>query len=176
MPACKMQKPELDTAKVARLVNRGRVMLRLEKAMAEMNRLALDLVRPAAVYRLVEVVAVSGENVTFRSGDQSEKTLRLGPKAGLLAPAETAMASVVSIGGGLEAEVKRLNRKKDVFNSYVLDCLGVAYLNLAGKSLIAEAERIAAGKGWGVGRRLAPGSLVGWALAGQRDICEMAPC
>ena len=174
MPSCHIPNPEMDTEKVARLVNGGRVMPRLEKAMADMNQLAAGMSRPVAVYRLVEVVAVEGGNVTFRYDDSAEKTLCLGPKADLLAPAELAMASVTSIGGDLEAEVKRLSQAGDAFNSYVLDCLGVAYLNLAGKEIIAEAERLAAEKGWGVGRRLAPGSLVGWALTGQRDICEMA--
>ena len=174
MPVCHIENPEMDTEKVARLVNHGRVMPRLEQAMAEMNQRAAELVSPSAAYRLVEVVAVDGQNVTFRSKDQAEMTLCLGPKADLLAPAKLAMASVTSIGGGLEAEVKRMNKEKDSFNAYVLDCLGVAYLNLAGKEIIAEAERLAAEKGWGVGRRLAPGSLVGWALTGQRDICELA--
>ena len=174
MPTCSIENPYLDTKKVALLVNRGRAMPRLEQAMAEMNQLASGLVTPRAAYRMFEVREVTGENVTFRAEDQTEKTLRLGPKADLLAPAQLAMASVTSIGGALEAEVKRLNQNRDNFNAYVLDCLGVAYLNLAGKSIIARAEHMAAEKGWGIGRRLAPGSLVGWDLRGQKDICQMA--
>ena len=38
-----------------------------------------------------------------------------------------------------------------------------------------RAEEVAVEAGWGVGAALAPGSLVGWPLEGQREVCGLLP-
>jgi hypothetical protein len=48
-------------------------------------------------------------------------------------------------------------------------------LGSAGAALRCVAEEAAASLGWGVSEALSPGSLVGWQLRGQRELCSLLP-
>ncbi len=48
-------------------------------------------------------------------------------------------------------------------------------LGAVGEAMRCLAEEAAAERGWGVSPSLSPGSLVGWPLRGQRELCALLP-
>ncbi len=162
---------ELDPAKVALDLNRGRenktVILELEKALEK----AAGLWAPQGLYETVEVLALEGETIRIRSGwDNREAALRIGPKADLMAPASRAVVSVSTIGPALEREVARLNKADQMLEGYFLDSVGVIALGEVGRAVRTRVEAMAKEQGLGVGPSMAPGSLVGWPTSGQKDL------
>jgi hypothetical protein len=57
----------------------------------------------------------------------------------------------------------------------MLDSAGVVGLGAVGEALRCLAEETAAREEWGVSAALSPGSLVGWELVGQRELCALLP-
>ena len=166
--------------------------------------LGQTLFAPVAVYDEFEVRSVAGARVELAVGAASSENmyeaaasshdvaaasltgsagLTVGPKAHLLAPAKRLLAAVYTIGPALETRVGELQRAGDLLLSYMLDCAGVMALGLVGERLrrLAEEQAAAAssharsGGGWGVSPSLSPGSLVGWPVQGQRELCALLP-
>ena len=126
---------------------------------------------PAAVTNEFDVLGTKGRELVLVGGSR----LHIGPKIDLLEPAERVLVSVDTIGPALEKEVERLNARGEILDAYMLDSVGVVALGSVGDALRAMAERRAAELGWGVGAALSPGSLVGWPLRGQRELCALLP-
>jgi len=143
----------------------------LRRAAEEAISLGQTLWQPAAVYEWAGVQAVAGECVTLAGA--GGVVLRVGPKADLLAPARRMLVSVVTIGSALEQRVQALQAEGDGLAAYLLDCAGVLALGAAGNAVRCLAEEAAAVEGWGVSPSLSPGSLLGWPLHGQRELCEL---
>lgn len=146
-----------------------------EKAIA----LGRSLWQPMALYDWFNVETVTGEHVQL-SGNSIHKfqppvALRIGPKADLLAGAERLLVSVGTIGPALEQRVHELQAGGDGLLSYLLDSAGVLALGAVSEAVRCLAEETAAELGWGVSPSLAPGSLVGWPLTGQRELCALLP-
>lgn len=161
---------EIIAVPASRQINAG--MLRdAEEAIA----LGQTLWQPQAVYDWFDVLAVDGERVTLATSAGAEAVLHVGPKADLLAPARRALVSVGTIGPALEAKVHELQADRHSMAAYLLDSAGVVALGAVGEALRCLVEEAAAGLGWGVSPSLSPGSLVGWALRGQRELCELLP-
>jgi hypothetical protein len=133
-------------------------------AIAEAQRLA----EPAAVWALLPVHQVDGERARV-----GEAWLRVGPHADLLAPARRALVSVATIGPTLEVEERRLVQEGSLLESFMLDSAGVLALGAVGDSLSRLAEALAVQREWGVSLALAPGSLVGWPVHGQKALCSL---
>jgi hypothetical protein len=85
------------------------------------------------------------------------------------------LVGVVSIGPALERRVHELQQAGEHVKAYMLDNAGVVALGAASEALRCVVEEAAAGLGWGVSPSLSPGSLVGWSLRGQRDLCALLP-
>jgi len=101
--------------------------------------------------------------------------LRMGPHAHLMEKARLALVSAVTIGSKLESLIDHYNSKGDILKAYLADSIGVVALSQVGEAIRRLAEREAESRGWGVSPSLAPGSLVGWPLTGQRDLCSLLP-
>ena len=152
----------------------------LVAAAEEAIALGDTLFAPAVVYDEFEVRDVAGERVELTVDSAS---LTVGPKAHLFAPAKRLLVTVYTIGPALEAQVGELNRASEPLLSYMLDCAGVMALGMVGERLRRLAEERAAaasshvrsGGGWGVSPSLSPGSLVGWPVQGQRELCALLP-
>ena len=137
---------------------------------------AMRLIDPVVVFDWVTVTDVEGEGVwVIPAAGGNPLQLRLGPHAGLMEGARVALASINSIGGRLDDEIKRLNAQGDALEGYLLDCVGVVALSKVGDAAARMAEDRAREMGWAVGARLAPGSLVGWDTARQTEICDLLP-
>ncbi len=143
----------------------------LREAAAEAVVLGQSLAAPAAVYDEFPVRQVCGEEVLLAGGQR----LRVGPKADLLAPASRVMVAVYTIGPALEARVTELSQAREALLAYLLDSVGVLALGAVGEALRRQVEQRAAASGWGVSPALSPGSLVGWPVQGQRELCALLP-
>jgi hypothetical protein len=168
---------ELDAREVVLALHRGQ---KAPEALIEETRIAIiqstDLIHPRAVYKWIPVREVKGEQVALaRRNGEGDAILRLGPHADLLANAELALVSIVTIGGQLDERVDELNKSGKVLEAYLTDSIGVVALGEVGKAIRRYAEREAAARGWGVGASLAPGSLQGWPIEGQFSLCVLIP-
>jgi len=130
-----------------------------------------DLAEPAAAY---EVLPVQEVGEAYAVVGQSTR-LALGPHADLLAPAKEAFVFLVTLGPAVEERVEQLLKGGETLEGYLLDSAAVMTLGLAGDNLKRMVEARAAELGWGVGRRLAPGSLVGWPLRDQDNLVSLLP-
>jgi hypothetical protein len=134
--------------------------------------LGQTLFAPVAIYDEFEVRGVAGERVELAVDSAG---LTVGPKADLLAPAQRLLVVVYTIGPALQARVGELYRAGKPLLSYMLDCAGVMALGLIGDRVRRLAGEQAAGRNWGVSPSLSPGSLVGWPVQGQRELCALLP-
>jgi uncharacterized membrane protein YgdD (TMEM256/DUF423 family) len=161
------------------IASRGQKRIRpaLLKDAEEAIALGNTLWEPVAAYDWFDVRAVTGDRVQISSPSQTdiEATLRVGPKADLLEGARRVLVSVGTIGPALEKRVQELQEGGEGLKSYMLDSAGVVGLGAIGEALRCLAEETAAREEWGVGAALSPGSLVGWELAGQRELCALLP-
>ena len=133
---------------------------------------------PALVYDEMEVLGVGPESVSIAAPNLRSSLphqLTVGPKVHLLAPAHRLLAAVYTIGPALGARVGELAKEGDLLLSYLLDCVGVMALGAVGERVRSMAQETAAAGGWGVGPALSPGSLVGWSIQGQRELCDVLP-
>ncbi len=146
----------------------------LEQAATDAVALAATLWQPAAVFNWVEIAAIEGPEVHV-VGSDGHSTLYLGPKAELLAPARQALVAVGTLGPALEQQVHELEAAGQGLKALLLDNAGVVAVGAVGQAVRDLMEATAAQRGWGVGPSLAPGSLVGWPVAGQRELCALLP-
>lgn len=130
---------------------------------------ALELAEPAGVYRWVPVSHLEGSALVLEGGH----TLHIGEKADLLRPAREVLVFAETIGPRLEEAVRACFRESRALEGYLLDCAGVLALACAGDYFRRMAEEEAAQRGWGVSLFTAPGSLVGWPLHGQKELCAL---
>jgi hypothetical protein len=139
--------------------------------------IAQPLFHPAAIYEEYAVRDILGERVLLSAVDDPSGEvlgdLLVGPKVDLLAPAVRLLVTVYTIGPALEEQVQALQATRKDMLSYMLDCVGVLALGLVGERMRQIAEEQAAQRGWGVGPALSPGSLVGWPVQGQRELCAL---
>lgn len=131
--------------------------------------------QPQAIYEWIDVRQVEGERVILSPSTGAEAVLHVGPKADLLAPAERVLISLITIGPALEQRVNELQSSGEHMKAYLLDSAGVVALGAAGGALRCLVEDTARELGWGVSPSLSPGSLVGWSLRGQRELCALLP-
>jgi hypothetical protein len=155
--------------------NKGQHRPALLRHAEEAVALGQTLWQPACVYDTFDVHSVEGERATLCGVDGVETVLTIGRKADLMAPARRAVVGVVTIGPALEHKVRELQAAGDNMMSYLLDSAGVVALGAAGEALRCIAEDAAEELGWGVSPSLSPGSLVGWPLRGQHDLCGLLP-
>jgi hypothetical protein len=168
---------ELDAREVVLALHRGQ---KAPEALIEETRTAImqskDLIHPRAVYKWIPVREVKGEQVALtRRNGEGDAVLRLGPHADLLAKAELALVSIVTIGGRLDERVEELNKSGKVLEAYLTNSVGVVALGEVGKAIRRYAEEEAASRNWGVSASLAPGSLRGWPVEGQFSLCALIP-
>jgi hypothetical protein len=137
--------------------------------------LGQTLWQPQAVYKWIDVRQIAGERAILSSPNGVEAVLHVGPKADLLSPAQRVLVSLVSLGPALEQKVGELQAEGHHMKAYLLDSAGVAALGAVAETLRCLVEDTARELGWGVGPSLSPGSLVGWSLRGQRELCALLP-
>ncbi len=138
----------------------------------EVARWALEeargLIVPAIAYEWLTVDTVDDGRV--RVGGM---LFTLGRHANLLAPAQEALVSVVTIGLRLEEQARELGAAGRALESYVLGEAGVFAVGSLMQRAHRMAEEEAARRSWGVGAELAPGQLNGWSIEEQKLLCSL---
>jgi hypothetical protein len=129
----------------------------------------LALARPRAAYRWLATAGIEDDRLLL----QGEASLAIGEKVELFLPACEVLVAVSTIGPEVEEEVRTQFGGGASLEGYLLDCAGVLALGCVGDRIRALAEEEAARRGWGVSLRAAPGSLVGWPVRGQRELCAL---
>jgi hypothetical protein len=159
------------------LAGRGQRQLRpaLLRDAEDVITLAQTLWQPRAVYDWFDLRTVNGERVQLSPPTQAEAVLHVGPKAHLLADARQVLVAVGTIGPALEQWVHDLQAAGEGLKSYLVDSAGVVALGSVGEALRCLAEEAATSRAWGLSAALSPGSLVGWSLQGQRELCSLLP-
>lgn len=148
----------------------------LTAAAEEALALSRELIAPAALLDEFAVERVTDAEIVLRAdGTRPPPRLTVGPKVDLLAPAARLAVAVYTIGPALERRVGELVAAGKPLLAYMLDAVGVLALGAVGEALRRRIEERAAERGWGVSPALSPGSLVGWALQGQRQVCNLLP-
>ena len=144
-------------------------------ATEEAIALAYPLINPQLLYRWFDVVEVEKQHVILKpvSSDLPEKRLLIGPYANELKKAQQAMIAVQTIGAALEEKVQDLNDTGELLPGFLLDSAGVVALSKVNTRANQMVEKVAADKGWGVGASLSPGSLKGWPIESQQELCGM---
>jgi len=165
----------LEAEEIIASPNKGQLRPALLGPAEEALALGQTLWQPACVYDWFDVRAVEGERATIAAPDGAETVLHIGPKADLVAPARRVVVGVVTIGPALERKVRELYAAGEHMTSYMLDSAGVVALGAVGEALRRLVEEAADELGWGVSPSLSPGSLVGWPLRGQRELCGLLP-
>jgi hypothetical protein len=146
----------------------------IQKATEEAVNLAYQLIKPTLLYDWFEVLSIEEKHVTLKSVDSDlEKRIYVGPYVNELNDAREVMIEVHTIGPTLEEKVQTLNTTGDMLPGYLLDCAGVVALGKVNVKAHRMIEQVAADKGWGVGASLSPGSLRGWSVNRQHELCSM---
>ena len=146
------------------------------EALAPAVRRALQLIRetarPLASYEIIPVQSTEGGKLYLER--EPVIPLSIGPHIDLIAKAQQVFVYIVTLGQGPEAKVEELFDTGQALEGYLLDLAATISLGLATDHLSRMVEAYAAQKGWGVSRRLSPGSLAGWPLRDQRNIARLA--
>lgn len=134
------------------------------------------LAHPAAVLRPLRVVEINDAVVTLHApDDQHTGQLAMGWAAGFLAQAQWVVAGGYTIGRGVQEAAALASQRHDYLKAFLLEQLGLALLGKTGRALNEKIEAIAAARGWGVGPLLSPGSVHGWELGDQSNLCRLLP-
>jgi hypothetical protein len=175
MPVLSGQTITLTPEEIIASPDKRQIRPALLQSAEEAIALGQSLWQPSVLYEWFDVLSVEGEHVTLSSQQGVESMLHVGRKADLMAPARRAVVSAVTIGPALEQKVDELQAVGDNMTAYLLDSAGVVALGHTGESLRCLIEETAAEQGWGVSPSLSPGSLLGWSLRGQRELCALLP-
>lgn len=135
-----------------------------------------ELVQPKAIVDLFDLQTY-GRMTILRSVDGSDKQAELfvGPRSSLLRDAEIAQVSIITLGKKLDEFRKDLHESSQHLRAFILDTAGILSLTHVGKSMNHLAEVEAEKRGWGVGHRMVPGSLIGWDIQDQQVLCQLLP-
>jgi len=144
----------------------------LRRAAQEAAEIAMGLATPTAVYSEYVVAGISHGAVLVRRESRHAR-LTVGPRATLLEPAQRLVVAVWTIGAALEERVRDLVAAGNMLLAFMLDTAGVMCLGVVGEAVWAATEERAAALGWGVSPALNPGSLEGWPVEGQRELCAL---
>lgn len=135
-----------------------------------------DLGSSATVFRLLKIDTVSRSKVTLSHPETGQQTsLTLGRAAGFLTQASVVVAGAYTIGGELQNAAARGSARRDYLQAYLLEQAGLALLGKTGESVSQMIEELARERGWGVGPLLSPGSVHGWELIDQANLCHILP-
>ncbi len=135
---------------------------------------AYALATPKLLYAWAEITILEPKHVTLKLiGSNLGKRLYLGPNANQLAHAHHVLIEVHTIGRYLENRVTELNQNGKLLQAYLLDCAGVVALSKVNTAAHQLVEKAAKEKEWGVGASIGPGSLTGWSLNCQYELCSL---
>lgn len=132
--------------------------------------------RPRAIVRWLGVARATSEMVMLKPLDGGEpQCLSLGFAGSFMATARYGLVGVFTAGDELEKESLSASAGKRVMDAYLYDLIGLAVLEKTRRHINRIVEEQARELSWGVGPFLSPGSVHGWELADQDNLCSLVP-
>jgi hypothetical protein len=132
--------------------------------------------RPRAIIRWLKVERVSQKGVLLVPvGNGEGKNLQLGVASKFMANAEQGVVGIYSAGDELEQVAAQASREKRYVDAFLYDLIGLAVLKKTKQQIDKIVEEEARKNNWGVGPFLSPGSVHGWDLADQANLCSLVP-
>lgn len=137
---------------------------------------ARNIWQPRSVVKWLPVIAVT-DSETVLASLKSASTLRLhtGFSGSFLHSAEMVLAGVYTSGNELDEAVKSAAAQKRYLDGYILEQIGLIVLEKTATVIHEIVEQEAADRNWGVGPLLSPGSVHGWDLTDQLNLCSHLP-
>lgn len=131
--------------------------------------------RPRGILRQLSRDGIQDGTVTISSPEENTLTLATGFSSRFLDPACRVILGVYTIGDKLrQAGIKAASEHRHL-DSYLYDLAGLTVLEKTGNEVNRIVEKIAAENNWGVGPFLSPGSVHGWDLVDQKNLCALLP-
>ncbi|MBM9604458.1 hypothetical protein [Desulfopila inferna] len=131
---------------------------------------------PRIVYRWVDVVLQDNDTLQLCCNQSMHKIkLSLGFSGKFLHQASRALIGVYTVGQALEEASAQASRKRRVLDAYLYDIVSLTLLDQLKYSVNEIVELYAQKRGWGVSPFLSPGSVHGWELEDQANLCSMLP-
>lgn len=160
------------SARLGALGTRPSVVENAAKVLWEASRVW----QPKIVYRWLNIEKAHGKETTLTcplTGESSD--LSLGFSNVFIKKARKALVGVYTVGRDFESAGAAKAMGGQVFDAYLYDIIGLAVLQRLGEQVNSIIEQYAAGRGWGVSPVLSPGSVHGWAIEDQPDLCTFLP-
>ncbi len=137
---------------------------------------AHDLLQPKVVYEWIAVKGAKRGVVILEAPIKGQEVhLKMGPHGSLMRNTDLALVMCVTVGEALDRHIEGLTQSHRFLDAYLLDVVGVVALGKIGAIMCDYAEKEAESRGWGVGILLGPGSLEGWPLVEQTELCRLLP-
>lgn len=131
---------------------------------------------PRAIFRWLEVAEVAADTVCLKPFENGKTCrLSLGFAGRFMAGAKYALVAVFTAGDELELRALTAAKEKRVMDAYLLDIIGLVVLEKTRQQINGIIEEKAGKLNWGVGPFLSPGSVHGWELGDQDNLCGLLP-
>jgi len=152
--------------------NRGKIFEMAEKLLPKVQ----GIWRPRAIIRWLKVERVTDNGVILTSFDsRTGGYLQLGVASIFMINAIQGMIGVYSAGDELEKVAAKASLEKRYLDAFLYDLIGLAVLEKTRQQIERVVEEEVRKNNWGVGPFLSPGSVHGWELADQGNLCALVP-
>ena len=152
----------------------GRNSAPLQDKAASVFETARGLWSPTTVLRCLKVHHTSCKQIVLSAGeDQTPIILKMGHAGTFLKSARFAFLGAYSVGTGLEQASTEAARGKRYLDSYLYEFIATEALANIGSAVSLLVEEEAALREWKVGPFLSPGSVHGWELTEQPQLCKL---
>jgi len=135
---------------------------------------------PRAIIRWLPVEHVGDGTVILRSmgdgtGGTKAAVLHLGYSSRFMKSAQYSLVGVFTAGDELEKKSIVASRHKQYMDAYLYDLIGMVVLEKTRQQINVIVEEKALELHWGIGPFLSPGSVHGWELDDQENLCALLP-
>ncbi len=152
--------------------NRQKILAMADKLLANVHGIWC----PRAVISWLWVDEIKKDIVMLKSFDGGEVArLRLGFAARFMASAKYGLVGVFTAGDELERQAKLASEEKRFMDAYLYDLIGLVVLEKTRQQINKVVEEKACELNWGIGPFLSPGSVHGWDLDDQNNLCALVP-
>ncbi len=132
--------------------------------------------RPAIIYSwLYHEPDPTAVNCHFLYNHQNRVRLDLGHSSSFLTGASYVLVAAFTCGPEIDEAAKKAGQENKHLQEYIIDLVGLIVLEKTCEIVKQIAEHKAKAIGWGVSPFLSPGSVHGWDLAEQLEICALLP-
>ncbi|SDT84941.1 hypothetical protein [Desulfobacula phenolica] len=132
--------------------------------------------KPAAVYGWFEFQQTNSDPLLCSLKDtDSRSNISPGYAIKFLRHASHSLISVYTAGHEFELQSIKASSKGDFMEAYLIDLIGLLILKQTEQVIKKIAEKQAQKLGWGVSPFLSPGSVKGWDIEDQTNLCSLLP-